>query len=319
MKKLCTIIVLCLILFSCREEITQYNDDDPHLAGIYKMISGNLEGTLSITDSPFLITGNINVSVGDTLTIEPGVTLFFNKNTSLNVQGNIIAEGTKDLPILFSAYSYNDGWSGIKVENRYAKAEFKFCVVEDVYLTKEGQDKYGALAVINSLAVIKNCIFRYNYTPYGGGLCLITSNVIIVNNIIRNNDTNIFGAAMYIEGSAVSIINNTIINNLSYGTGGALVFKNPASTEVQNNIFYSNLSFSGDRRIAILEGDSLKIDQQFNFLAPDTLKPGFISSSDFHLRSESVCKDSGNPAIEFNDFDGTRNDQGAYGGPGGNW
>jgi len=314
-------MIIGLNFISCREDINQTNSDNPNIGGDYTEIKGDISGIFSLSNSPFLIVDNINVSSSDTLIIEPGVTLFFNKNTSLIVQGNIIAEGTKDLQILFSPYSYEDAWSGIRIENRTAKAKFKFCIVEGVYLPNDGQNSYGALAVINSLAEIRNCVFRYNSTPYGGGLCLITSSAIILNNIIRNNEADFFGAAMYIESSAASIINNTIFNNLSYYTGGALVFSNPAATELQNNIFYHNYSFdkNNDRRIAVIEGDSLKIDQQFNFLDSDSLTPGFISATDLHLTSVSVCKDSGNPAIDYNDFDGTRNDQGAYGGPGGNW
>jgi hypothetical protein len=59
--------------------------------------------------------------------------------------------------------------------------------------------------------------------------------------------------------------------------------------------------------------------EQFNFLAPDSINPQFISSTDFHLQENSPCKDAGNPSSEFNDSDGSRNDQGAYGGPGRNW
>ena len=51
------------------------------------------------------------------------------------------------------------------------------------------------------------------------------------------------------------------------------------------------------------------------------LDPMFIDieQNDFHLQSGSPCIDAGDPSVEYNDFDGTRNDMGAYGGPQGNW
>ena len=49
------------------------------------------------------------------------------------------------------------------------------------------------------------------------------------------------------------------------------------------------------------------------------MDPLFVSNRDFHLSENSPCKNAGNPEPEYNDFDGTRNDQGAYGGPGGDW
>jgi parallel beta-helix repeat protein len=42
-------------------------------------------------------------------------------------------------------------------------------------------------------------------------------------------------------------------------------------------------------------------------------------NGDFHLQPTSPCIDAGNPDEEYNDPDGSRNDMGAYGGPGGNW
>lgn len=41
--------------------------------------------------------------------------------------------------------------------------------------------------------------------------------------------------------------------------------------------------------------------------------------NNFHLSTISPCVDAGNPLPIYNDFDGTRNDMGAYGGPDGNW
>ncbi len=49
------------------------------------------------------------------------------------------------------------------------------------------------------------------------------------------------------------------------------------------------------------------------------MDPLFISEDDLHLFELSPCINSGNPSPEFNDPDGSRNDQGAYGGPGGDW
>jgi hypothetical protein len=49
------------------------------------------------------------------------------------------------------------------------------------------------------------------------------------------------------------------------------------------------------------------------------MNPLFISENDLHLKPNSPCINNGNPTNIFNDYDNTRNDQGAYGGPKGNW
>ena len=310
-------LLLELVLNSCRDNINQTSIDNPNIAGTYSEIKGNLKGILAVSDSPYLINKDVNVLPGDTLSIDPGVSLFFNENTRLNIQGTILATGTKEQPVVFTPYSYD--WLGISIKNGNSTSELKFCIIEGVYLPGDSSISYGAIEITNSEAEIRNCIFRYNYTPYGGGLCLINSNAIVMNNIFTGNDAGLYGGAMYIQNSSASIINNTLFHNFSYYAGGAIVFDNPSSIEIQNNIFYYNYSFEGDKRLAVITGDSTNIFQQYNYLDPDSTNPGFVSGTDLHLTSESVCRDSGNPAIEYNDFDGTRNDQGAYGGPGGNW
>ena len=47
-----------------------------------------------------------------------------------------------------------------------------------------------------------------------------------------------------------------------------------------------------------------------------TTDPHFVGGSDFHLQIGSPCIDAGNPTSSDNDPDGTRNDQGVYGGLG---
>ena len=141
---------------------------------------------------------------------------------------------------------------------------------------------------------IKNCIFRDNYADY-------------------------FGGALVVENSTSSVINNTIFNNTCYNFGGAIVLDDPLFTDIQNNIFYSNYSFTGDRQIAVTSGDSTNINLGYNFLDAGALNPQFISYDDLHLSAISPCINSGNPDSVYNDFDGTRNDQGAYGGPMGDW
>ena len=43
------------------------------------------------------------------------------------------------------------------------------------------------------------------------------------------------------------------------------------------------------------------------------------SNDDWSLSSASPCVDIGDPAATMDDPDGSRNDQGAFGGPGGEW
>lgn len=314
------IILLILIFYGCAERsLFTEPGIDPGLGGVYTPISGQLTGMLSKNKTPYLVTENIFVPAGITLTIEKGVTLFFKKNTRLQINGGIRAEGTKDSPIVFKAFQYEEGWAGIHSTDPTDSLIFIFCVIRDVYLPQESQTMYGSIEAVNANMVVKNCYFRDNYTQYGGALALMNTNSEITNNIFYSNESVVYGGAILSQTSTNKIINNTFYRNYCLNYGGGLVLIDPVSEEIQNNIFFDNYSYLGDPRIQIVSGDSSNVNQQFNFLAFGNMNPLFVSETNFHLQAGSPCIDAGNPDPLFNDADGSRNDQGAYGGPEGNW
>jgi len=177
----------------------------------------------------------------------------------------------------------------------------------------------GAIEINNSNVVVENCTFKINSCIYGGGLFILNSGAVIKNNIFKDNDAEIYGGAMFLQNSETVIINNTIYRNTCFNYGGGIVLRDPLSTEIQNNIFFNNLSFTGDNRISIVAGDTSNVSKQYNYLAFGPMNPLFISNDNLHLSSDSPCINNGNPSSEYNDVNGTINDQGAYGGPLGDW
>ena len=313
------IIILSIIILEGCADRSLFTEPviDPGVGGVYTEISGALSGTLSKSNSPYVVTSNISVNADTTLTIEPGVLIFFKDQTGLYITGGINASGTKENQIQFQAF--NEGWDGIHATNPTDSLIFNFCRVIDVYLPIASSLKFGAIDCENAKLIVKNCYFNYNYSNAGGGLALSNCNSEIFNNIFDTNDVLYYGGAILSQNSSNKIINNTFYNNYSSTYGGAIVLVDPVYEEIQNNIFFDNFSYLGDRRIFLFSGDSANVYEQYNYLDPDSLNPLFISSTDFHLQQDSPCKDAGNPSPEFNDTNGSRNDQGAYGGPGGDW
>lgn len=73
--------------------------------------------TWTLAESPFLVTSDINIAAGAILTIEPGVTVLFNRDRDIFVHGALNANGTQQNPIIFTAHTdnpYPKYWGGIK-------------------------------------------------------------------------------------------------------------------------------------------------------------------------------------------------------------
>jgi len=310
-------IIILLFLNSCSDRSLFTDPNDPGLGGFYTILSGEISGSLLKANSPYYVTNNISIDSGKILSIEAGSIIFFKAKRGFYINGGIRAIGNKELPIIFKGV--NEEWDGIHSTNPTDSLIFIFCRIQDIYLPLSSDFRYGGIEISNANLIIKNCYFYYNYAQYGGALSLLYCNSEITNNIFNENESLDYGGAILSQNSSNKIINNTFYKNFCLNFGGALTVVDPVYEEIQNNIFFDNFSYRGDTRIHLVSGDSANVFEQYNFLDPDSLNPLFISNTNFHLQENAPCKDVGNPSPEFNDVDGSRNDQGAYGGPDGDW
>lgn len=314
-KTIATFIALILI-WSCSER----SPDDitnPQPDGGFTELKGNLSGTLPRDQSPYLVTETIVVDSMASLIIEKGVQLHFTDSTRFIIYGRLEAVGDSNFVISFTAN--RSTWKGISVIDSDRDSEFRFCLIEKVLIDWQDSTQFGALEVNNSSVIVQNCVFQLNSCYYGGGLSLLNDAANILNNIIRENHAVVFGGGIFALESSAQIINNTFYRNYCENLGGGLVLWNPVAMDIQNNIFFENIGSTGDPRILLASGNSSGFNQQYNFLPGQNDDPYFISHVNLHLQIFSPCIDAGNPDSIYYDVDGTRNDQGAYGGPGGDW
>lgn len=304
-------IALFFLLFSCNEEkIVDPPGTEP------TELSGQINGTLSYGDHPFIIVGNVEVPKDQTLIIEAGCKLFFKDTTQFKIYGKLIANGIKGQPIKFIAYN-NTTWNGIFADSS-AEMELNFCEITNV-ITDQTKNDGGALTAINSKVIIKNSIFKNNQAMQGGALFFKNCKTDITNTLIIKNSAEALGGAILASQSKLTLTNLTISQNHSDNYGGAIVLIAPTETTVQNTLFYENSHGGGSGFIDLYSGDSTGYVHNFNFFNIPETDPKFISETDFHLQTSSPCRNMGNPINTFNNSDGTRNDIGAYGGPLGDW
>lgn len=229
---------------------------------------GNIEGVWTASGSPYLIQGHILIQNGNTLTIEPGVTVNFQGYYKLFVNGRILALGSESDTIVFTAENSDLGWEGIYLQDTPATNDssiFNFCKIQNgksafespmgaaLYMENYSKVRLSNCRITNNnypddasvlcygaSPLILNCTFNYNF---GSLFCYESSYAIIKNNIFKNN-THHSGGGIRVYRSAPSIINNIIKNNNSSYGGGINLHVDPnysdLETLVKGNIISNN-------------------------------------------------------------------------------
>ena len=191
------------------------------------------------TCTPYVVTGNITVDPGATLTIESGTTIRFGLAKSLTIRGTLVARGTATSPITFTsnqASPQKGDWGYIEFVDESTDTVFdangnyvsgnvlQYAIVE--YAGRTNTDNRTAVVLSNSTAFLDHAIIRNNYFRgfYAGGVSVTP--LRITNSIIDNNGTNVGtlkGGGLYADVDAIILLNNVITNNRAYTAGGLFI------------------------------------------------------------------------------------------------
>jgi len=197
--------------------------------------AGNVSGTWTAASSPYIIEGDINIAHDMTLTIEPGVEVWFShlllEVYELNVYGRLIAEGTEADSIFFFAVDTTNRWNGIDFHkldtNSMDSSRVRYCHFE--YAN-------GAIWCDSSSKVnISNTLFINNRGSWGGGINCNYSSPRIDQVIIKNSIVD-FAGGMYLHHNSNPYISNSTINNNYSGNDGGGIYLEANSNPILINV-----------------------------------------------------------------------------------
>jgi uncharacterized repeat protein (TIGR01451 family) len=249
-------------------------------AGAATEISGPITSDTSwtLSNSPYIVVGDVLVNSGITLTIEPGVVVKFN-SSNLQINGTLIARGTSSDPIVFTSNKtapVTGDWGYIYFGESSTDATYdangnyiggsilEYCIVE--YAGGMSVSDNGAVRMNNAHPFINYCTIRNNKAS-GIRAWDVTGLIKITNSTINNNTPGIHpdlvtgGVAVSGgTGGTVSILNNTVSNSI---TGIALA--NMRST-ISGNRINNNKGLIGIRIIGgeIIIDNNIIVDNEFN-------------------------------------------------------
>lgn len=164
----------------------------------------------------------------------------------------------------------------------------------------------------SSNPILENVLIVQNSAAYGGGVeILFNASPVFKNVTIANNTSALSLGGIYCNVSLDPILINTIVWNNPLASVYFTTINSPNSITVSYSDIEGGRSGIKDNNHGTVNWLDGNINSNPLFVNPE--------NGDYHLQFGSPCIDKGDSTSTYNDYDGTRNDLGAYGGKYGNW
>jgi hypothetical protein len=217
-----------------------------------EITAGEVSGTWTRAQSPYFVSGNISVPKNGELVIEPGVQVFFVGPYGMTIgeRAQLLAEGTVNSPIEFTAWNKDEGWGGLRFldsggDDTLSHCSISFSKKDSGFITEYNPEADenscgGAVYCYYSDPTITNCKITNNVGDKGGAIYCdesypIISNTVIANNASMGGDPQCGGICIEDWGEP-EILNCTIVNNLP----GGIFTQSWESIYVTNTIVWGN-------------------------------------------------------------------------------
>jgi len=206
--------------------------------------------TWSLTNSPYIVVGNVLIEQGISLTIEAGTQIKFDNDKYIKVEGFLLAEGTISNRISFTSNSINpskSAWGGIVIRptggsqfnaNKDYLSGSKIVNCDISYADK-------GIYVFGAGLYVENTVFNEN----NYGIEIRNTNSILINLcLFESNSTGIYSEYEdYSTDDYVREIKNTFIQNSEFkGNSYAIDLitnqRDFINLNIENNKFENNLT-----------------------------------------------------------------------------
>lgn len=212
-------------------------------------VSGDQSGTWTLAGSPYEIVGDVRVPPGETLTIEPGVTVSAQGYYRILVDGGkLLAVGMAAQPILMTtAPNLPGGWRGLRLIQAHNDSHISYCIIEYTRGTGAFPDvRGGAIYIQNCSPTVSHCELRFNFSGNanangtGAGITTEGSSALILNNFIHDNEANSGGGLALLEYGTPRVIGNLIRDNRGTYAGGGVYMGARSSPRLERNLILHN-------------------------------------------------------------------------------
>jgi len=286
-----------------------------HSTSATNIPGGYVSGHWTLSNSPYLVLGDLVVPQDSTLEIDAGVFIQFQAHYSLKVLGRVLAMGNVNSHIIFTAPT---DWGGIRFENTTSSQDsslFISCDVQAGYSHGGNAGNGGAFYISNFHKVrIENCALSNNHAELRGGAvyCFASSIVMKGDTLTDNHADTQYGGGVAIYYSVPLISNCVFIQNPGsiYLSGSpALVQGNTVSNNTINCSIYCDNSDAAIIENLVTNSNDKSI---YSTASSPTIIGNVIAGGYSSNYGGGICCQGGNPVILNNTIVNNRSD--IYGG-----
>jgi len=201
---------------------------------------GYVSGTWTSAGSPFLIQDDILVHPDSTLAITAGTQVLFTGQFTLEVQGQLMVNGTDAAPVTFDRENDTVNWRGIFLNTTDTSITdssiIEHCSVSHCF--------GGSCLTLHysSRVRVSCCTISYGESFRGGGINCRFSNPRFEYLDVAHHHA-LDGAGIALEHSDASLFRCTVQLNNADGAGGGIVIFDGSSPLLEYCSFYQNTSF----------------------------------------------------------------------------
>ena len=206
------------------------------------------------------------------------------------------------------AANYADQGGGI-----YLDKDSSILVTQSQIAQNAATDGGGIEANSGTLTMV-NAVTAWNTASNQGGGVLSNAGTLFETNVVHAGDNALTGGGLELYGATTSNLRSIIVYAVQNGYG--LNVDATATTSITFSDVYGNTpgNYNGFTDPTGTSGD-LSVAPLFTAVTAD----GDWTNDEWTLNASSPVIDQGDDDPALNDRDATRNDMGAYGGPGGGW
>jgi hypothetical protein len=211
----------------------------PHIAQAVNVSGLQNNEIWTKANSPYRVTGAINVMTGTALTIQAGVEILFDADVEIVIQGRLSAVGTPTDSIVF-AKGTAASWKGFRFSGGDSST-LAWVRISNGF-ARDARTDGGALSIegTGTRITMANCVISKNAATTGGGIRANSGTVVsIVNSTITGNSvsgSNAAGGGIYNSSAKIDVANSTISANTASGSGsdGGGIYNNAGTTTLTN-------------------------------------------------------------------------------------